>query len=163
MREMEAQQRKYSKDQKPPAQLPREFSPLAEHTINGLQPHSSDAAEKALQEHSASEWPLTKPPSRNPPPAGSGGGLNANPAIGGGGGGDDDERGQHAGYSPIPRVKPGGVTSPILGNITDIRPGQRPLDPFDRERMARRDAEKGGKEGDAGKTKGKVCGCCVVM
>ena len=164
MREMEAQQRKYNKDQKPPAQLPREFSPLAEHTINGLKPHSSDAAEKPLQENVASEWPLTQPPSRNAPPATSGGGLNANPATGGlGGGGDDDERGQHAGYSPIPRVKPGGVTSPVLGNITDIRPGQRPLDPFDRERMARRDAEKGGREGDAGKEKGKLCGCCVVM
>ena len=164
MREMEAQQRKYNKDQKPPAQLPREFSPLAEHTVNGLQPHTSDATEKPLQEPSASEWPLTQPPSRTPPPVASGGGLNANPATGGlGGGGDDDDRGQHAGYSPIPRVKPGGVTSPILGNITDIRPGHRPLDPFDRERMARRDAEKGGKEGDAGQKQGKLCGCCVVM
>ena len=152
LREMEAQQRKHSHG-KPPAQLPREFSPLAEHTINGLQPSSRDADEKTLQGHSASEWPLTQATPRKPPPA-SGGGLNANPAAGGG-----DDGGQHAGYSPIPRMKQG--TSPILGNITDIRPGQRPMDPFERERMARRDEEKGGRQ-DTGK-KEKGCGCCVVM
>ncbi|KAL9135129.1 MAG: hypothetical protein Q9175_003682 [Cornicularia normoerica] len=155
-REMEAHQRKHSHP-KPPAQLPPEFSPLAEHTINGLQPSSRDADEETLQEPSPSEWPLTQAAPRNPPPAASGG-LNANPAAGPGPGGGD-EGGQHAGYSPIPRVKP-GVASPILGNITDIRPGQRALDPFERERMASRDAEKG-REDTGEKEKG--CGCCVVM
>lgn len=153
IRELEAQQRKHNHD-KPPAQLPREFSPLAEHTVNGLQPSSRDADEKTLQERSASEWPLTQASPAS-------GGLNANPAAGGGGGGDDG--GQHAGYSPMPRVKQGA--SPTLGNITDIRPGQRALDPFERERMARRrDEEKGGKE-DVGnkKQKEKDCGCCVLM
>ncbi|KAF6237069.1 hypothetical protein HO173_004536 [Letharia columbiana] len=154
MREVEAQQRKHH-HQKPTAQLPREFSPLAEHTINGLQPSSRDADEKPLQDQSsASEWPLTQATPRKPPPA-SGGGLNANPAAGGG-----DDGGQHAGYSPIPRVKQGA--SPTLGNVTDIRPGQRALDPFERERMARRDEEKGGRA-DPGKKKEKGCGCCVVM
>lgn len=150
MRETEAQQRKHN-HQKPPAQLPREFSPLAEHTINGLQPSSRDADEQTLQERSASEWPLTQTTPRKPPPAASGG-LNANPALGG------DDGGQHAGYSPIPRVKQGA--SLTLGNITDIRPGQRTLDPFERERMARRDEEKGGRDE---RKKEKACGCCVVM
>ena len=148
LREMEAQQRKHN-HQKPPAQLPRAFSPLAEHTVNGLQPSSRDADEKALQGQPASEWPLAQATPRNPPPAG--GGLNANPSPGGDGG-------QHAGYSPMPRVKQGA--SPTLGNVTDIRPGQRPMDPFERERMARRDEEKG--ERDEGK-KEKGCGCCLVM
>ena len=154
VRGMEAQQRKHTRD-KSPVQLPREFSPLAEHTINGLQPSSRDADEKALSERSASEWPLTQVPPRKSPPAS--GGLNANPSASGG-----DDVGQHAGYSPIPRVKPGA--SPILGNMTDIRPGQRVLDPFERERMARMDEEKGGRE-DSGKKKKKEKGCgrCVIM
>ena len=151
-RELETQQRKQNHE-KPPAQLPREFSPLAEHTINGLQPSSREADEKALQEQSPSEWPLTQPRPRNPhPPAG--GSLNANPAPGGGDGS------QHAGYSPMPRVKQGA--SPTLGNTTDIRPGQRAVDPFERERMARRDGEKGA--GNDGKKKKETgCGCCLVM
>lgn len=148
IRELEVQQRKHN-HQKPTAQLPREFSPLAEHTVNGLQPSSRDADEKALQGQPASEWPLTQAIPRNPPP--TGGGLNANPSPAGDGG-------QHAGYSPMPRVKQGA--SPTLGNVPEIRPGQRPMDPFERERMARRDEEKGG--GDEGR-KEKGCGCCLVM
>ena len=58
----------------------------------------------------------------------------------------------------MPRVKQGA--SPTLGNITEIRPGQRAVDPFERERMGRMDEEKGGKDG--GK-KDEGCGCCVVM
>ena len=154
MRELEAQQRKHNHE-KPPAQLPREFSPLAEHTINGLQPSSRDADEKTLQEQSASEWPLTQPRPRNPqPPAGIG--LNANSVPGGDGS-------PHAGYSPMPRVKQ-GASPPILGNITDIRPGQRATDPFERERIARRDEEKGGRaEGRKKKEKETGCACCLVM
>ena len=152
MRELEAQERKHNHE-KPPAQLPREFSPLAEHTINGLQPSSRDADEKTLQEQSPSEWPLMQPRSRNPQPA-AGGGLSANPAPVGDGS-------QHAGYSPMPRVKQGA--GPVLGNITDIRPGQRAMDPFERERMARRDAEKGGKEEGKKQKKETGCGCCLVM
>lgn len=154
LREMEARQRKHQ-HKKAPAQLPREFSPLAEHTVNGLQPSSRDADEKALQEHSASEWPLTQATPPNPPLPASGG---FNPAPPGDGG-----AGQHAGYSPIPRVKP-GVTSPVLGNITDIRPGQRAtMDPFERERMERRDEEKkDGRKGGMKKDNG-CGGCCVVM
>lgn len=148
IRELEAQQRKHNHD-KPPAELPRDFSPLAEHTVNGLQPSSRDADEKVLQEQSASEWPLTQATPRNPPASG---GFSANPAP-------TADGGQHAGYSPIPRVKQGA--SPTLGNITDIRPGQRVVDPFERERMARMEGEKGGKEGGGKKEKG--CGCCVVM
>ena len=156
MRELEAQQRKHSHE-KPPAQLPREFSPLAEHTVNGLQPSSRDADEKSLQEQSSpSEWPLMQPRPRSPqPPAGGGGGLSANPAP-------VADAFQHAGYSPMPRVKQGANPGPVLGNITDIRPGQRAMDPFERERMARRDGEKGGKDGGDRK-KETGCGCCVVM
>ena len=157
MRELEAQQNKHSHE-KPPAQLPREFSPLAEHTVNGLQPSSREADEKSLQEQSSpSEWPLMQPRPRNPqPPAGGGGGLNANPAP------VADASQKNAGYSPMPRVKQGANPSPILGNITDIRPGQRAMDPFERERMARRDGEKGGKNGGDRK-KETGCGCCLVM
>ena len=148
IREMDPQHRK-NNHEKPSAQLPREFSPLAEHTVNGLQPSSRDADEKALREQSASEWPLTQAKPRKSPSAS--GGLNANPALGG-------EGGQHAGYSPIPRVKQG--TSPTLGNVTDIRPGHRAVDPFERERMARREDEKGGRD-EAQKE--KSCACCLVM
>lgn len=159
IRELEAQQRKLSNHQKPPAQLPREFSPLAEHTVNGLQPSSREADENTLQEHTSPEWPLAQPGRpRNPPPPATGGGLNANPSSSGAGDG-----GQHAGYSPMPRVKQ-GASPPTLGNITDIRPGQRAMDPFERERIARRDEEKGA--GDEGEKKGKKetgCGCCLVM
>ena len=152
LRELESQPRKNNHaHEKPAAQLPREFSPLAEHTVNGLQPSSREADEKTLQEPAPSEWPLGQPRSRNPPPA-AGGGLNANPAPPGADGSP------HAGYSPMPRVKQG--TSPILGNHTEIRPGQRVLDPFERERMARRDEEKGTR--DEGK-KEAGCGCCIVM
>ncbi len=153
LQQLDAQHRKHSHE-KPPAQLPREFSPLAEHTLNGLQPSSRDADEKTLQEqsHSTPEWPLTQPRPRNPPVPAAGA-LTANPAPGGDGG-------QHAGYSPMPRVKQGA--SPPLGNITDIRPGQRPVDPFERERMARRADEKGA--GDQGRKKKEAgCGCCIVM
>lgn len=161
IRELEAQQRKLH-HAKPAAQLPREFTPLAEHTVNGLQPSSRDADEKTLQEQrSASEWPLTQTsPSSN-------GGANNNPAAGGGGGGGGgggEDVSHHAGYSPMPRMKQG--SSPPLGNLTDIRPGQRALDPFERERMARRRDEEKGEEGEKGgpKKKGeKSCGCCVVM
>ena len=156
IRELEAQQRKHSQA-RPPAQPPREFTPLAEHTVNGLQPSSRDADEKTLQERSASEWPLTQ---ASPASGGGGGFSNANPAAGGGG----EDGSQHAGYSPMPRVKQGA--SPPLGNATDIRPGQRALDPFERERIARRrDEEKGGREEDQQqkKKKEKSCGCCVIM
>ena len=161
VRELEAQQRKQNSDDPLRA---REFSPLAEHTVNGLQPSSRDADKKSLQEEqqqsSPSEWPLTQPNHRprNPPPpapAGAGGGLNANPAVIGDGN-------QHGGYSPMPRVKQGA--GPLLGNITEIRPGQRPIDPFERERMARRrDEEKGIREDGTGKKKESGCGCCLVM
>lgn len=172
MQELEAQQRKHNHE-KPPAQLPPEFSPLAEHTVNGLQPSSRDADEKTLQEQqSPSEWPLlqpTRPRNPQPPAAGGGGGggsgLSANhpahiPVV--------SDGSQHAGYSPMPRVKQGGAGgSPVvLGNITDIRPGQRPttMDPFERERLARRSGgeEKGGK-GNEKQTETAGCGCCLVM
>lgn len=172
IQELEAQQRKHSHE-KPPAQLPREFSPLAEHTVNGLQPSSRDADEKTLQEQSQSpsEWPLLQPTRpRNPQPlagGGGGGGSSANhpapvPVV--------SDLSQHAGYSPMPRVRQGGAGGGpvVLGNITDIRPGQRAttttMDPFERERLARRgaDEEKGqGKQMKKKETAG--CGCCVVM
>lgn len=172
IRELEAQQRKLS-HAKPPAQLPREFSPLAEHTVNGLQPSSRDADEKTLQEQrSASEWPLTQ---TSPTSGGGGGGgganffnaNNNNPAAGGGGsgsGGGSEDASHHAGYSPMPRMKQG--TSPPLGNATDIRPGQRALDPFERERIARKrdeEKEKGEEDKRGQKKREKGCGCCVVM
>lgn len=178
MQGLEAQQRKHNHE-KPPAQLPREFSPLAEHTVNGLQPSSRDADEKTLQEQqSPSEWPLLQPTTRGPrnpqsPPAGVGGGLSANhsslvPAPV-----PVSDGSQHAGYSPMPRVRQGGGSPVVLGNITDIRPGQRgptatTMDPFERERLARRrredeEVEKGdGKQGKKKETTGG-CGCCVIM
>lgn len=149
--ETETQQRKnQTNHDKLPAQSPREFPPLAEHTVNGLQPSSREADEKVLQGQPASEWPLTQPASRSPVAAAAGR-SNASPAPGGDGG-------QHAGYSPMPRVKQG--PSPVLGNMTDIRPGQRAVDPFERERLARRDEEKGAR---GERKKEKACGCCLVM
>lgn len=126
-------------------QLPREFSPLAEHTINGIQPSSKEADEKTLQE--GSEWPLTiaTSPEKNDT-------LNHHgPNSQGMAGKDSDNSSPHAGYSPIPRVKQGG--SPV----NQVQ-GQRMVDPFERERALRGEKEKAD---DTKKDKG--CGCCIVM
>lgn len=143
----ESEQRRLNDKASP--QLPREFSPLAEHTINGLQPSSKDAEEKAMQER-GSEWPLPVAPPTLQKPAGS----TPPPPPG-------PEGGPHAGYSPIPRVKQG--ESPVA----QVPPNRRITDPFEKERLARAEAEKGEKgaekEVEDGKKKEKGCGCCVVM
>ncbi|KAK4693694.1 hypothetical protein P7C71_g3755, partial [Lecanoromycetidae sp. Uapishka_2] len=130
----EAEQRRLEGKASP--QLPREFSPLAEHTINGLQPSSRDADEKGIQEQQqGSEWPLTVATpgvkDRDQRPMGSSG-------VGDGG---------HAGYSTVPRVK---EKSPVKVS--------KPLDPFERERLEREE-EKDRREEE----KQKNCGCCIVM
>lgn len=130
----EAEQRRLEGKASP--QLPREFSPLAEHTVNGLQPSSREADEKITQEQQRGpEWPLTvatsKVKERDQRPMGSSG-------AGDGG---------HAGYSTVPRVK---EKSPVKSS--------QPLDPFERERIER-DEEKGRRK--EGKEKG--CSCCIVM
>jgi hypothetical protein len=132
----EAEQRRLEGKASP--QLPREFSPLAEHAVSGLQPSSRDADEQSMQEQQrGSEWPLTV----------------ATPALK-----ERDQRpvetsslgdgdGQHAGYSTVPRVK---EKSPVKG--------EKPLDPFERERRERDEEKSRQKE-----EKGKGCGCCIVM
>ena len=89
-------------------QLPREFSPLAEHTEHGLQPPSRDADEKSLQEQRNPEWPLSNPNQR---PLGSP--LNADSS-------------QHGGYSTIPRMKEQSSVN-----------NSKAVDPFEKERIAR--------------------------
>ena len=91
-----------------------------------------------MQEQRGPEWPLTvATPGHNP---------NQKPSPS-----PSATEGEHAGYSAIPRVK---EQSPV---------GQagksRPLDPFEKERMAR-DKEKGRREE---KKKEAGCGCCIVM
>ncbi|MCJ1457330.1 hypothetical protein MMC28_007698 [Mycoblastus sanguinarius] len=131
----ESEQRR-ALERKPSPQLPREFSPLAEHTVNGLQPSSRDTDEKELQER-GSQWPLTV---ATP-------GAKSNDGLSGA------EGRNNAGYSPIPKVK-GPSGSPI--------PSPKPVDPFERERMAREgDVGKGGQGNTKGKEKG--CGCCIIM
>ena len=151
-----AEQRRINGKSSPP--LPREFSPLAEHTVNGLQPSSREADEKVMQERSP-EWPLAvstataatasnqqQNPVANHPPAAP----DAN---------------KNAGYSTVPRVNNRQGESPVRQAAAPST-HQRPLDPFEKERMGRRtDVEKGGKAG-AEKEEGKKesgCGCCIVM
>ncbi|KAL2055927.1 hypothetical protein ABVK25_003569 [Lepraria finkii] len=132
----EAEQRRLEGKASP--QLPREFSPLAEHTVNGLQPPSRDHDEQTMQEQRGPEWPLTvATPGHNP---------NQKPSPS-----PSATEGGHAGYSTILRVK---EQSPV---------GQagksRPLDPFEKERMAR--DEQNGRREERKKEEG--CGCCIVM
>lgn len=136
-------------DGKTSPQLPIEFSPLAEHTVNGLQPSSREADETGLQEKAGAEWPLAPSQVKGKGAASP----TALPEIGT----------QHAGYSTIPpRVKQGESPVSQLGN------NQRPLDPFEKERLARAEKEKGGGGGGGGAAdekgkKEKGCGCCIVM
>ena len=120
-------------------QLPREFSPLAEHTVNGLQPSSRDADESSLQELRGPEWPLSvATPGRNPNQRPLGSPLNTDTS-------------QHGGYSTIPRMK---EQSPVSqsGN-------SKPVDPFEKERVAREQE----KDREDVKKKEGGCGCCIVM
>ena len=151
----EAEQRRL--DGKASPQLPREFSPLAEHTVNGLQPSSRDADEKAMKEDPVSEWPLTVATPTNQKSGVNGTGppiaAVAPPPL------PLADANQHAGYSTIPRVKQGGSPVSPMGN-------QRVLDPFEKEKIARAEKEKGGGGGavdDIEGEKDKGCGCCIVM
>ena len=146
------QQQRNRLDGKASPQLPRDFSPLAEHTVNGLQPSSREADEKALQERGESEWPLTiATPGRQQKPVGSNNPSASSSPLDGG-------TNQHGGYSTIPRVKQSD--SPISGG--GQQPGnQHPLDPFEKERLARAEKEKS--DGAKEEKKEKGCGCCIVM
>ena len=162
-------------DGKASPQLPREFSPLAEHTINGLQPSSRDADEKGLQEqqqgrnnynHNLNQKPL---PSRNPsspnpranssltptsPPNPHSAEWPLGSAAAASAGSKDRDRdprslggegGPHAGYTAIPRVV-GKEGSPSLKSPGG---GGRVVDPFERERVEReRGRVKGEKDGE---------------
>ena len=148
-------------DDKAPAQLPREFSPLAEHTVNGLQPSSRDQDESTMQERPSpqkqSEWPL----SVAPPPMGQQKPKPASPGLA------VPDGSQHAGYSTMPRVKQNG--SPVNSQVVGTSNNPKPLDPFEKEKMERAEKEKGGggggvtEKGKEEKVKEKGCGCCVVM
>ena len=155
----------------------REFSPLAEYTTNGLQPtpgaSRDDNGTSSLdtdQEHnqnrnSGSEWPLTRATT-----------VTGRPPIdhinSGGGPGTGDKIG-NAGYSAIPRMRPGNdgpqqhadsyratVTSPAGGKSGQIK------DPFEKERLERMEGEMAGEEGKGGSRKkdksGGCCGCVVM-
>lgn len=132
------------REDKASPQLPREFSPLAEHTVNGLQPSSSrEADEKALGEEGGGEWPLVVPRPDTAQKPGNGNPTQPQPPP------QMQDANQHAGYSPIPHVKQS--ESPVNSQL--VNPNQRVLDPFEKE--------KGGRAGEDKKEKG--CGCCVVM
>ena len=118
-------------------QLPREFSPLAEHTVNGLKPSSREADEKKMKEQQRNtEWPLA--------PATSGSKERDQRLLGN----STIAEAGHAGYSTVPKVK---ENSPMKS--------PRIMDPFERERWER-DHEKGGGQKQE---KEKTCGCCIVM
>ncbi|KAL6713274.1 hypothetical protein ACLMJK_008739 [Lecanora helva] len=141
-------------------QLPREFSPLAEHTVNGLQPSSREADEKTLQDNKPqSQWPLGVASSKSPQKSMQKGNRDASPITA-----LPDVSVPHGGYSAIPRVKQQGESpvSPLPMGMGSGG-GQRPLDPFEKERLAREggDVEKEEKEKENKKEKG--CGCCIVM
>ncbi len=123
----------------------REFSPVAVHTHNGLQPPSPittmsprDGNEKSPAENQPG-WPLKA----SPKPSAS----NLN---GGRGGGSPGGASDHAGYTTMPKVQ----TTPPTGST----PGSRPMvhQPSRRQSGRQHLQEKEGQ-------KEKGCGCCVIM
>ena len=125
----------------------REFSPVAVHTQNGLQPPSPsvttsprDVNEKSPAENQPG-WPLKVTPKPST--------TNLNPGSGGGSspGGASD----HGGYSTMPKVQ---TTPPIGATAGPPRPMTQhaPRGQSVREQLE----EKAGKQE-------KGCGCCVIM
>ena len=133
-----------------------EFSPLAIHTNNGLQPTTSrdDGIRETKQnpDQASPEWPLA----RGTVHSISNGDYSS------------ADRTENAGYTPIPRIRPGQPDNADgKASITGLRRPQEQqiaLDPFEKERLER--ANNNGRTNDAdtgGKSKEKGCGCCVVM
>lgn len=125
---------------------PRDFSPVAVHTQNGLQPPSPTTAmsPRDLNEKSPAEnqpgWPLkVSPKPSNSNMNGSGGGNSP--------GGASD----HGGYTTMPKVQ----TTPPIGTSQ----GSRPMTQQAPRGQPGRDEQMHEKEGK----KEKACGCCVVM
>ena len=133
----------------------REFSPLAVHTWNGLQPPSSPSTsrqgrqtqeeEREEQKESGREWPLAKSGPKPSPAAGQ-----ISPG---------NEAGRRAEYSTTPRIK----QEQDIGSNADV-PGSKnaarvsPQDPFEKERRARMEGD-----GKVERKKEKGCACCAVM
>ena len=160
-------EQRQQRDGKPIAQPAKEFSPLAEYTVNGLQPSDKDRDEPALQQSDISgEWPLPIPPPTSSPLHQQ---RDRSPGL----------PPANGGYSPMPKVKPGDG-SPVRQQQyqTQQQPPQtglrhqRPLDPFENEKLEReavsgpKDVEKAdngnGKDGKDDK-EGGCCGRCVIM
>lgn len=148
--------------------LPKEFSPLAEYTSNGLQPSpeataAAEQSDRTRNRNSGSEWPLTRGAAGNPMLEGVGAGLP----------GSGDKIG-NAGYSALPRARPGveGATSDSY-RATVTSPGNSSkgnraagADPFEKERLVRMEGEMPGEEkGERQRKKKDSGGCCgcVVM
>lgn len=124
---------------------PREFSPVAVHTHNGLQPPSpiTSLSPRDVNEKSSAEnqpgWPLRLSP--NP----STSNLN-----GGRGGGSPSGASDHGGYTTMPKVQ----TTPPIGSL----PGSRQMiHQASRGQSGREHLQ----EKEVRKEKG--CGCCVIM
>ena len=150
----------------------REFSPLAEYTSKGLQPTPSNENNKAAgrivgEEDNNSEWPL---------PRGTqniGGRPPFDQTSSGGGPGTGPDKIGNAGYSPMPRVRPGvNSDGPLLQpgdnyRATVMSPnskGADTKDPFEKERIGRNDRQDDD-ERERRKKKDQSGGCCrcVVM
>lgn len=121
----------------------RDFSPVAVHTLNGLQPPSPEVAKspRDLNEKSPAEnqkgWPLNVKP--RPPEINVNGNAGPNGGRNSPGGASD-----HAGYRTMPKVR----STPPISSAPSPKPGQQPM---------RREMEEKLKESD------KSCGCCVIM
>lgn len=137
-------------------QQPREaetrgFSPVAVHTPEGLRPPNQPNGGRPQ-----GTWPLhgQKDPPVVPP-------KNSTSPVSPVSAAEDREKGRNGGYSAMPRVRGSGVgDSNSAGNSATVR-AEKPLDPFERERIGREmgtNDEKGKKEKEAG-----CCGGCVIM
>ena len=121
----------------------RDFSPVAVHTQNGLQPPSPAVARspRDLNEKSPAEnqagWPLNGSP--KPSMTNSSVSVGNNEGKNSPGGVND-----HAGYRTIPKVR----STPPIGSAPSPKPDTQPM---------RREMEEKLKE------KEKGCGCCLVM
>ena len=140
-------------------------SPQAAHTRDALQPPTNINTSRQEEQHtrdsehdprrdSGSEWPLPKAAAK---PAPSPGRISPG-----------SDSGRIASYSTMPRVRSGqqDVAGAPTGGVTgaSARGKEKPMDPFEKERIARMEADEEEAEGRKKKKQKETgCACCVVM
>lgn len=137
--------------QQPREAVTRGFSPVAVHTPEGLRPpdqHNGGRAPGTWPLHGQKDLPVVPPKNSSSP-------VNPiSPA-------EEREKGRNGGYSAMPRVRASGVGDGNSARNSAAVRAEKPLDPFERERLSRETGtndEKGKKEKETG-----CCGGCLIM